>query len=273
MNGFLRHIAACNNARLPGGRVVLQLGSADVGWLAPGIADALAARDGVERRNERIVIDEPVRLPELARTLSEDGWFRWRGEAFDVRASADSPVLTTIDRGALPAFGIMASGVHVNGLVHRADGLHLWVGYRANDKPLDPGKLDHVVAGGISAGMTAMDTLIKEAGEEAAIPPSLAAAAVPVGRITYAMERREGLRRDCLYCYDLALPDNFSPHPADGEMERFELWPLARAFAAVRDGDDFKFNVALVLIDLFARLGLISGADAATIRAALTPVP
>ena len=69
------------------------------------------------------------------------------------------------------------------------------------------------------------------------------------------MERPEGLRRDRLHCYDLMLSDAFVPHPVDGEVTGFELWPIGRVMAAVRDTDDFKFNVNLVLIDLFQRLG------------------
>ena len=46
--------------------------------------------------------------------------------------------------------------------------------------------------------------------------------------------------------------------PADGEAAGFELWPLARVIECVRDSDDFKFNVNLVLIELFRRLGLAS---------------
>jgi thiamine pyrophosphokinase len=38
---------------------------------------------------------------------------------------------------------------------------------------------------------------------------------------------------------------------------------------AVRDTDDFKFNVNLVLIDLFIRLGLIADAEASTLRTLL----
>ncbi len=74
------------------------------------------------------------------------------------------------------------------------------------------------------------------------------------------MERPEGLRRDWVHCYDLILPQDFMPRAADGEVEAFELWPLTRVFEAVRDTDDFKFNVNLVLIDLFIRQGLISRA-------------
>jgi hypothetical protein len=85
--------------------------------------------------------------------------------------------------------------------------------------------------------------------------------------LSYAMERPEGLRRDRLHCFDLMLPPDFTPHPVDGEVSGFELWPLPRVLEAVRDTDAFKFNVNLVLIDLFLRLGLI--ADGVTLRAAL----
>ncbi len=79
----------------------------------------------------------------------------------------------------------------------------------------------------------------------------------------------EGLRRDLLLCYDLALPEDFVPIAADGEVAQFALWPLARVLATVREGDAFKFNVNLVLIDLFLRRNLIAGDEAARLRAAL----
>ena len=125
------------------------------------------------------------------------------------------------------------------------------------NKQLDPSKLDHIVAGGVPAGLTPAETLVKEAAEEAAIPASLASLAVPVATITYAMERPEGLRRDLLFCYDLEVPAEFRPEATDGEVEAFELWPIARVMQTVRDTDEFKFNVNLVLIDLFRRQGLI----------------
>ncbi len=195
---------------------------------------------------------------------------RWRNEPFDVRARAGGPVLGRVDRGALPVLGIEAVGVHVNGLVDGAEP-RLWVARRAADKALDPGKLDHIVAGGVPAGLTPAETLVKEAAEEAAIPPDLARRAVRVGTVAYAMERFEGLRRDRLHCYDLMLPEDFRPRAADGEVAGFELWPLARVMETVRTTDDFKFNVSLVLIDLFLRRGMIAGASAMKLRAALHP--
>jgi hypothetical protein len=258
MEPFDRHFGACDNANLPGDRLPLRIGTAQIGWVEPGFPDSLRGLPGFDLRDAAVVIDPamPDALPAAARTLCDRGVLHWRGEAFDVRAGEDGPVLTTLDRGALPAFGVLAHGVHVNGLVRRPDGVHVWVGKRAADKLLDPGKMDHIVAGGVPAGLTVMDTLVKEAAEEAAIGEALARRSVPVGRIAYAMQRPEGLRRDVLHCYDLELPDSFVPRPVDREIEYFELWPIERAYAAVRDTEDFKFNVNLVLIDLFRRLGM-----------------
>jgi 8-oxo-dGTP pyrophosphatase MutT (NUDIX family) len=258
--GFVRHVRACNNAVLPGSRKSLLIGDQAVGFVPERVIAALEVRPEIQSLPDRVVLDDPTALPAIAKELAQRGLYRWRNEDFDVRARPDGPALTRIDRGAIPSFGVQAVGVHVNGLVHRSDGLHLWVARRAPDKLLDPGKLDHIVAGGVSAGMDRWQTLIKEAGEEAAIPPSLAATAVQVGTIAYAMERPEGLRRDLVYCYDLALPEAFVPEAADGEVEAFELWPIVRVVETVRETDDFKFNVNLVLIDLFIRLGLIAEA-------------
>ena len=253
---FRRHIAACNNFILPADRQALSIGTTQVGWLELRIAAELLAMGAVSAVDDGLVLGDPICLPALAHDLAMRGFYRFRGEAFDVRARPGAPVLTTIDRGALPAFGIMAEGVHLNGLVHRADGLHLWVARRAADKALDPGKLDHLVAGGVSAGMTPWETLIKESAEEATIPEYLAKQAIKTGALHYTMLREEGLRRDFLHCYDVVLPEDFMPLAADGEVESFELWPIARVFDTVRRTDDFKFNVSLVLIDLFERLGL-----------------
>jgi 8-oxo-dGTP pyrophosphatase MutT (NUDIX family) len=267
--GFERHVRACNNTELPGARVPFLVGGQPVGWVQDRIASALEGMAVIRRTPDRVTLIDPAALPGIGRALSEQGLYRWRGEAFDVRAQPDGPVLAQIDRGAIPSFGIQAVGVHINGLVRRTTGLHLWVARRAMDKLLDPGKLDHIVAGGVPAGLGPAETLVKEAGEEAAIPPEMASSAVQVGSIGYVMERAEGLRRDRLYCYDLTLPEDFTPLAADGEVEAFELWPLARAAEAVRDTDDFKFNVNLVLIDLFIRQGLIAGPEAVSLRIAL----
>jgi 8-oxo-dGTP pyrophosphatase MutT (NUDIX family) len=294
-DGFLRHIRACHNAVLPGGRLPLLLGATPVGWLDPALVPVLcstgrarvgkdatapqaavlpgaALAEGAPPGGARqVVVDDPASLAPLARLLADAGAFRWRDEAFDVRATPDGPALAQIDRGALPPLGLIGIGVHVNGLVQRADGLCVWVARRAADKALDPGKLDHLVAGGVPAGLSPAQTLVKEAAEEAGLPGALAAGAREVARLAYAMDRPEGLRRDVLVCYDLQLPVEFQPVPADGEVESFALWPIAEVAERLRTTDDFKFNVALVLIDLLLRCGVIDpvGAEGRMLRAAL----
>ena len=258
MDPIYRHVAACNNAILPGERVPVLLGGAVAGYLDPRLTRAVVRLGG--RVVAGGVAVEPGALAEMGRALAEAGHFRWRGEAFDVRAAAEGPVLAVLDRGALPAFGVRAVGVHLNGLVRDGDGWRLWVARRARDKLLDPGKLDHLVAGGVAAGYGPWETLLKEAGEEAGMAAPLLAGARQVATIDYAMQRAEGLRRDHLVCYDVELPASFVPEARDGEVEGFELWPLAAAVERVRETEDFKFNVSLVLIDLFERLGLVAPA-------------
>ena len=253
----MRHVDALANVELPGNRLAFRLGDAQVGWLTPEAA-GLLLRHGCGRTSDAVLLDQPDRLPSLARTLAETGVFPWRDEAFDVRAAPDTPVLATIDRGALPWFGIAAEGVHVNGLVERPDGLHVWVARRAANRRMDPGKLDHLFAGGIASGSTPAETLVKEGAEEAGLPAGVAAAAVHTGVVNYATERPEGLRRDRLHCYELVLPEEVRPVPTDGEVAEFMLWPAERVVHTLRDTDDFKFNVAVVLIRMLQRRGLIA---------------
>lgn len=277
---FWRHIAACNDVPDEASLTPLRIGQARIGWLRPEAVRVLTFfpqhvhfdADGVALATR--LRSNPARsaaLAELAAALVRAGQAsRLRGELYDVRARHDGPVLATLDRGAVPAFGALAQGVHVNGLVRRADGLHVWVARRAANKPVAGGKLDHIVAGGIPAGLGPEETLVKEAAEEAAIPPELAGRARKVAEIAYAMSVEDGTRIDRLHCFDLDLPEGFSPHAADGEVESFALLPVAEVLARVRDTDDFKFNVNLVLIDLFLREGLIAGPEAARLRQGLS---
>ena len=65
------------------------------------------------------------------------------------------------------------------------------------------------------------------------------------------------MRNDVLFVYDLELPGDFRPQNTDGEIDDFYLWPLDRVTETVRDGDEFKFNCALVVIDFLIRHGHI----------------
>ncbi len=281
MGSLARHIAACNNVASPAGLIPFRIGEAQVGWLAPEVATTLTFRPRDFHFDDRgVALATRLRSPgarseALAAALpalAAGGFLRIRGELFDVRQTSEGPVLAMLDRGAVPRFGVMSQGIHVNGYVRREDGPWLWMGFRARNKPVAPGKLDNMIAGGIPAGLSPEETLVKEAEEEASVPAAIAVTARRTGRVSYVLANDEGLRRDVLHCYDLELPAEFTPKPNDDEVERFELWPAARVLEAVADTDDVKFNVNLTLLDFFVRWGLVADPDG-SLRAGLDQGP
>lgn len=180
------------------------------------------------------------------------------GEPYPVTPAGRDQALFVIDRAAAPLFGIRAFGQHINGFVRAADGLKLWVGKRSADRRNFPGKLDHLVAGGLPYAVSLRDNLVKECWEEAGIPAEIAGRAISVGAVTYVAESARGLKPDTLFCYDLELPPNFTPRCTDGEVEAFELWPVERVMETLEAGASFKLNCNLVIIDFLIRHGYIS---------------
>jgi thiamine pyrophosphokinase len=268
---LIRHIRACNTFEPSSGWLRLLLEGEPVGWITDSTAARLQAAGG-RRAGPLVDVDPPV-LARVVPDMVAAGLILDRREAFDIRGDRDGRVLGRIDRGAMPALGLPVHNAHLNGLVRRAEGLHLWVARRAAHKPVAPGKLDHLVAGGVPAGLSPREALVKEAAEEAGMPAEVAARAAAVSRIRYAMAGPDGLRRETMHCFDLDVPDSFAPAPVDGEVAAFELWPLPRVMQAVRDADEFMYDVNLALIDLGLRHGLLRGAEAATLRHALAAEP
>ncbi len=264
---FLDHIDACNRHDLGGFRP-FTVDGIQVGRVRHDVAQRLEAYPEVFRVTAGgVALDPRLATPEarsaavdeVARGLhAEWGTPRLRGERYRVVGRFGAAPLMSIDRGVVSLFGIRAFGVHVNGLVRRPDGLHLWIGRRALDKSVAPGKLDNMVAGGQPAHLSLLDNLIKEAAEEADIPAAMAATARPVGAIAYCLEDEWGLKPDVMFCYDLEVPDGFVPRNTDGEISGFTLMPLAEVAERVRDSDDFKFNVNLVITDFLIRHGWLS---------------
>jgi 8-oxo-dGTP pyrophosphatase MutT (NUDIX family) len=186
---------------------------------------------------------------------------KWRNETFEVAPRWGMPPVFRLDRGAVPFFGTRAYGVHLNGWRRIGDKVHLWIGRRAPDKAVAPDKLDNIVAGGIGNGHGVEATLVKEAGEEAAIPPPLIARARPTGAISYCMRTELGIRDGVLFVYDLEVPADFTPHNEDGELVQFNLMPVAEVLDRIRTTPDFKFDVNLVILDFALRHGLIAPDD------------
>ena len=281
MPALIRHIEACNNLREFAPRLPWRIAGRQVGWVQPALHQALrefpetfTVTDGGADLSPTLETPEArtEALAATARALAPQRLLRIRRELFDVRPDARGDSLAALDRGAVPAFGVIGQGVHLNGLVRRTDGLHVWVGVRSATKAVAPSQLDNIVAGGMPAGYDPLSCLIKEAEEEAGMPAALLDGVRPTARLDYILDAPEGLRRDILHVFDLELPEDFIPRPNDDEVERFELWPAARLLEVLREQDNIKFNVNLVLIDLFLREGLIDpeSGEGKTLRAGLT---
>ena len=267
---FLERIAACHRWT-PEAYLPLVIGDAVLGRLRFDLVRRLRDFPRVFRVGAKAVELDPAlaefearsdAVAEVMRALSEAGDVgRLRGEDYTVVRRWGDPPVMKLDRGVVPDMGVRGFGVHLNGLVEGPKGLSLWVARRALDKPTAPGKLDHIVAGGQPHGLGIHENLIKECAEEASIPAELAARAVAVGAVATCCERDEGLRDDVLFCFDLLLPADFAPVNTDGEVSDFFLWPVGQVIERLRETDDFKFNVALVIIHLLVRRGLIGPDD------------
>ncbi|KAI1117623.1 hypothetical protein F5Y14DRAFT_448079 [Nemania sp. NC0429] len=180
----------------------------------------------------------------------------------------------TMERFAAPLFGIVLQGAHMIAYVRsRAteddSGVisGLWIPRRAKHLFSSPGMLDATVAGGIAAGTTALETIIKEAGEEAALPPELVRTRVrSTGLLSYLSSTdaihgwpgEQGLLCPGLvYTYEIELPADVVPRPHDGEVGSYGLMSVGDVQAALLN-NEFKPDAAVVVVDFLIRHGVIT---------------
>lgn len=270
---LLRHITRCNAHDISQYQP-LMVGPTLIGFVPHDLARRLAdfpaclqtGPTGL-RLSDRLD-SAPARtaaIAEMADRLAQTGDVRsLEGETYAATAAWGQPALFTVDRALVPPLGLRAFGLHVNGIVddggEPAD-MRLWIGRRAADRRIAPGKLDNLIAGGQPHGLSLAQNLAKEAAEEAGFDAATVSRARPAGAITYTMAQSDGLRRDTLFIYDLLLPEGLRPRNQDGEVEDFFCMPVTEVATRVRDTDDFKFNVALVIIDFLIRQGVLNGDD------------
>lgn len=124
-------------------------------------------------------------------------------------------------------------------------------------KPIDPGMLDNLVGGGMSAGTPPMQTIIKEAWEEAGISETLARNAVAAGTVRLLCEVPEGVPSEVIFVHDLELPRDFQPHNEDGEVAEFRRVPLAVVAEMLRGDADFTLDASLVIMSFLVRRGFV----------------
>lgn len=211
-----------------------------VGWLRPELAARLGAWPRVFRAGpDLVVLLDASGLAPVVEQLAQEGFIPgWRNERYRIEG------LFEIERAAARPFGLTTQAVHVNGLA----GERMWIARRSATKPIDPGRLDNLVGGGVSAGFSFQETLIKEAWEEAGIPAELARSATRAASLKILREVPEGVQSELIETYDLELPGGFQPNNQDGEVSEFMLLVFEQIPL-----DELTFEAALVARDCLSR--------------------
>ena len=263
---FLERIHECNNARIDD-YLPFYIEKEIVGWLRPAFAAALDQWPEVFTLEEQAVRLHPQlsdfkqrsdALDEVVRALIRRELIgHYLAESYAVTPGTREQARCLIDRGAVAQFGVRAFGQHINGYVRKEDGLYMWVGRRAMDRRLAPGKLDNFVAGGLPHGLSLQENLVKECHEEAGLDAQVAALARPAGMISYVAETANGVKPDVMYCYDIELPAHINPVCRDGEVDSFTLMPVDEVAQIVEQTTEFKQNCNLVIIDFLIRHGVL----------------
>ena len=269
--GFLR--AACTHASTAGGELPVlpfYVKEHAVGWLRPSFADLLRRWPHVFEVSPAFVtlkarpdtaVGRSEAMAEVTRDLARDGVIRgWRDEMVSVAPRYGAPELLRIERAATRYFGLVAYAAHLNGFTRIGGMTHMWVARRSPDKPVDPGKLDTLVGGRISAGMSVDETLRKESWEEAGIAPALLAGLNCVGAVRTEYSVPEGLHREVMFVHDLWLPEDFKPTNQDGEVAEIRCAPLEEVVQMILTGD-FTLDAGTVAIDGLLRLGAMVPED------------
>jgi 8-oxo-dGTP pyrophosphatase MutT (NUDIX family) len=149
----------------------------------------------------------------------------WRGEFFawwpDQPAwppALDVPPFLCVERAGFRHLGMMSHAVHIHGFLPNGD---LWCGRRCDHKATDPGLLDNLAAGGLTAGETPLTTALRELAEEASLhlpdPDRLRGC----GAIRTQRLEPQGWHDEQLLVYTLHLSEQDIPINADGEVQEF----------------------------------------------------
>ena len=220
--------------------VPLSMGGKRIGWVRPELAARLPAWPRVfDSHPKEISLLDPTALPPVIEQLAKEGFIPgWRNECYRIGDLFD------IERAAARPFGLTTQAVHLNGIV----GERMWLARRSATKPIDPGMLDNLVGGGVTAGLTQLQVLVKEAWEEAGISATLAQKATPGGTMSVLREVPEGVQSEIISIYDLELPEDFQPRNQDGEVSEFQLL----AFESVKR-ETLTYEAGLVARDYFNR--------------------
>jgi len=190
----------------------------------------------------------------------------WRDERYAAGSDPDGTPLFLLERAAARYFGIRTFAAHVNGTTLRDGVAAMWIARRSPHKAIDPGMLDNLVGGGVAAGTSVAATVVKEAWEEAGLPPDLARTARAAGSVEIRRAQPDGLHLETIFVHDLDLPSDAVPVNKDGEVAEFRLVTPDQAaqLVAHESGPDVvTADASLVIVDWLMRHGYVPRGTAA----------
>ena len=189
---LLRWVQRCHDHQLKQFRPFYVAGY-KVGWIRPEDLPLFEqAPELFAVESERVVLlgepssskERSAQLDAVLRQWRDQGHITgWRDEHYLISNDEGTP-LFSVERSATALLGVLNLGVHLNGFVKRTDGIWLWMARRARDRPRDPGKLDKMVAGGMTAYQGPQQVMKRECQEEAGVPMTLAETLKSVGLVT-----------------------------------------------------------------------------------------
>ncbi|MEO7729154.1 MAG: DUF4743 domain-containing protein, partial [Burkholderiales bacterium] len=236
---------------------------ARVGWLRKAHAQRLLAWPEIFKRDAHGVsvadslTDAEARsgaIDDVVRALHHEGAVAgWRDERYAVVTAFDAPALFHIERAAARFFGTTTYAAHANGWCGGGHDIEMWLARRAATKPIDPGMLDNLVGGGMCAGVPPLQTIVREAWEEAGIPEEFARTATSGGSIEILREVPEGVQSETIFVFELELSREFQPQNMDGEVAEFRRVPLAQVTGILCGEAALTLDASLVILNFLER--------------------
>ena len=220
-----------------------------IGWVEPALVPLWTAAhahrcvfDGCAMRPTLIVPADPVLFTAIARCAVAQGILvGWRDELFDVIVPGTGERIFELERSAFRLFGLQSQAAQLIGF--RPDGA-VWVARRSHSKAIDPGLLDTLVGGGVRAGESATQTLLREASEEAGLTPDQTARAVGCSEFELWRRVAPGVQHERVTVFTLVVDPDWIPVNSDGEVESFLCLDPIALEQSLADGE-FAYEAAL----------------------------
>ena len=219
----------------PAGGLVWSCDGIDIGWVSADRAqDMVALLPGCTLLQGRLHwqsgADHALQRSQalqgfLVQQAAQGRLTGWRGEFFawwpDTPAcppALDVSPFLCVERAGFRHLGMMSHAVHIHGFLPNGD---LWCGRRSELKATDPGMLDNLAAGGLTAGESPLTTALRELAEEAGLHLSDPTRLQGEGVIRTQRPEPQGWHDEQLLVYTLHLSEQEIPVNADGEVQEF----------------------------------------------------